>query len=112
MLLLSKWKWYIVAVLFLFVAASSWTVGGKVNDAAHVRKQLQQSELLIAEKVKNDKLQADLILALNEKMTLQKTIVQEAWKEVLNEVATNPVYKSCTHPDRVRNAIQRKLDSQ
>ena len=112
MLLLSKWKWYIVGTLFMIVAASSWTVSGKLSDVSHLRKQLQQSEQLIAEKVRNDELQSQLIAALNEKNTLQKTIVQEAWKDILNEVATNPVYKSCAHPDRVRNAIQRKLDSQ
>jgi len=112
MFLLNKYKYYIIGVLFLVVAVFSWTVKGKIDEGVHLRKQLQQSELLIKEKVRNDELQAELIKALADKNTMQKTIFQDAWKEILNEVATNPVYKSCSHPDRVRNAIQKQLDSQ
>lgn len=112
MLLLSKYKWYIAAILFLVYSAATWNVASVYNERNWVDKELKQTRAVLVEKEKNEKLATELIAALRDKNSLQKQIAEESWRKIFDEVATNPIYNTCLVTDGVRNAIQKQLDSQ
>lgn len=101
-----------MAVLFLGYSVLTWNISATYTDSAHNRKQLQLAELLITKQNENDELRGDISKMLADKNDKQQEILRAAYKDVLNEIATNPVYQSCRNSDRVRNAIGRKLSSQ
>lgn len=112
MLFLNKWKWYIVAVLFLVYSVGLWDVRGRVADNSHLRTQIRQQEKFIAMQADNDKLRDDIAKIVAEASEKQRKANADANKELLNEILKDPVYQSCRVTDGVRNAIKRKLDSQ
>lgn len=112
MSLLSKYKWYILGVLFLIYSAATWNVASVYNERGWVNKELDRTQAVLVEKEKNEKLSGELIAALRDKNALQKQIADESWRDILDEVAKSPVYSTCLVTDGVRNAIQKQLDSQ
>lgn len=112
MSLLSKYKWYILGVLFLIYSAATWNVASVYNERGWVNKELDRTQAVLVEKEKNEKLSGELIAALRDKNALQKQIADESWRDILDDVAKSPVYSTCLVTDGVRNAIQKQLDSQ
>lgn len=112
MLLLSKYKWYILGVLFLIYSAATWNVATVYNERGWVGQELTRTQDLLVEKEKNEKLAGELIAVLRDKNALQKQIAEQSWKDILDEVAKSPVYNTCLVTDGVRDAIQKQLDSQ
>jgi len=112
MLFLSKWKWYIAAVLFLVYSVGVWDVSGRISDNSHLRAQVRQQEKFIEIQADNDKLRGDISKMLAEFSDKQRIANQEANKELMNEILKDPIYQSCRITDGVRSAIKRKLNSQ
>lgn len=109
---LSKWKWYILAILFLVYSVGVWDVSARIQDNAHLTDRVKQQERFIAIQADNDKLRDDIAKMLAENSEKQRKENKAANKELLDDILKDPVYQSCRITDGVRNAIKRKLDSQ
>lgn len=103
--LLSKWKWDIVAILFLVYSVGVWHVSGTYATATLVKAELERTQ-------ENNTLAKTIVKKLDDTQADYDKKARQATKDIVNELLKDPIYKSCRVTDGVRNAIQRKLDAQ
>ena len=104
-ILFDRYKYAALAIVFVVYSCFLWNVSSQRATASFVEKQLKVE-------VANAKLVQDISLNLEKALQQQAKLGKEATTELLNELAKDPRYKSCTTTVGVRSALQRKLDAQ
>lgn len=108
----SKHKWILVAALLLAYSVFVWDVSSKVTDNAYSRERLRHSEQIITMQVENDKLLGDIRSELQASEERLKKQGQQDRKDLLDELAKDDRYRTCTVTPGVRDLYKRKLQSQ
>jgi polyhydroxyalkanoate synthesis regulator phasin len=103
--LFDRYKYVLVAILFVAYSVFVWNVSSTNTEAKWVAKALDAE-------VANGKLIATISTKLEDALSKQAKLNKDGTKELLDELAKDPRYKSCTTTDGVRNNLKRKLDNQ
>jgi prolyl oligopeptidase PreP (S9A serine peptidase family) len=75
-------------------------------------KELKRTEEFLQKQSDNEALKQEISKLLQANLALSATNGKKLTKELLDALAQDPRYKSCRTTDSVRDALQRKLDSQ
>lgn len=108
-LLFVKYKWMVLAVLFLLVAAFSWDISNKVSANEYMAERLRLLNTTIEAYKENDTLKTRIDKTLQEALASNRIEIAKATREAVNEVLNDPVYKSCLVTDRVRESYKAAL---
>ena len=107
-----SYKWIIYAAFVVMYTLGVVHVTSTYTNASWTSKELKRTEDFLQTQKDNETLKNELSKLLQENLTNQEKKNKAFTKELLNEIAKDPRYKSCTTSDSVRDALQRKLDSQ
>lgn len=110
--LFAEYKWHILAALFVIYSVGGWNIATTYNDSSWTKKELQRTEKFLDNQKHNDELKTFISKALQEALANQQKEAAKATKDLIDEIAKDPRYKSCTTTDGVRAALQRKLNNQ
>lgn len=106
----SRWMLYVAAVAIYTLGVVHVT--STYTNASWTSKELVRTEAFLKINKDNDQLRKDISRLLQESLVTQASKNKQFTKELLDEIAKDPRYKSCRTTDGVRAALQRKLDSQ
>lgn len=107
--MLSKWLYVAAAVIYTFLVAH---VTKTYTDSTWNERELKRTEAFLKINNDNEKLRGELSRVLQDGLSKSAANNKQFTKELLDEIAKDPRYKSCRTTDGVRGALQRKLDSQ
>ena len=110
--ILSSYKWYAIALLFLAYSVGVWNVSSKVHDTEVARDRLRQAEKIIEIQNQNEELLTAITDQLRATEARLKEQAKKDQKDLLDELAKDPRYRTCTVTDGVRDIYKRKLQSQ
>lgn len=110
--LYQSYKWVVLAGLFVVVAASSWDISSKVKANEFNAERIRLLERTIEATKFNDTLKSEMTKTLLEGLAIERKAIQEANKAALNEILTDPRYKSCTVTPGVRSAYRDAIAAQ
>lgn len=108
--MLSKWVMY--AALLLAYSLGVVHVTKTYTDSSWNSKELKRTEDFLKTTQENEALRKDISKLLQENLAQTRANSKQFTKELLDEITKDPRYKSCRTTDSVRDALQRKLDSQ
>lgn len=108
----SAYKWVLVSVLFLVVAAGTWDISSKVKANEFNAERIRLLNATIEAQKFNKDLENRITKTLLEGLAVERAAIQKANKEALNEILTDPRYKSCTITPGVRNAYRDAVSAQ
>jgi hypothetical protein len=99
------------------VFAAIYTLGvvhvtSTYTNASWTSKELKRTEDFLRTTQENEALRKDISKLLQENLEKTRANSKQFTKELLDEITKDPRYKSCRTTDSVRDALQRKLDSQ
>lgn len=105
-------KWMIYAALAAVYTLGVVHVTHTYTEASWISKELKRTEDFLQKQNDNEQLRNEVSRLLQENLALSATNGKKLTKELLDALAQDPRYKSCRTTDSVRDALQRKLDSQ
>lgn len=108
--MLSKWMLY--AVFAAIYTLGVVHVTSTYTNASWTSKELKRTEDFLRTTQENEALRKDISKLLQENLEKTRANSKQFTKELLDEITKDPRYKSCRTTDSVRDALQRKLDSQ
>lgn len=109
---LKSYKWVIASVLFLVVAAGTWNISASVKANEFNAERIRLLNATIEAQKFNKELEGRITKTLLEGLAVERAAIQKANKEALNEILTDPRYKSCTVTPGVRNAYRDAISAQ
>lgn len=110
--LFQEYKWVALASIFLAIAACSWNISGKVSANEYMAERLRLLNATIQAYKDNDDLKNRIDKTLQEALAQDRIEIQKATREAVNEVLTDPVYKSCLVTNGVRESYKAAISSQ
>lgn len=110
--LFAEYKWVALGIAFLVYSVSVWNISTGYNNTKHVTEKLALTQETLRVTKANSELSGRLAQALTEQLAALETNNKAMTKELIDEIAQDPRFKSCRTTDGVRSALQRKLDSQ
>lgn len=103
-----KYKYVVLAILFVVYSVGVWNVSGKVADNSHLRMQLRHSEEIIKIKSENEELLQKVSAEFQTSLTTLHEAQQQHYKAI-EDALKDPRYTQCTTTDSVRDLYKRKL---
>lgn len=112
MLLLARFKWYLVGVLLVVSHLAVWHTAVKLTSAKYVQKQLDVAEAVIKTTAANQTTKDEIAKTVAEALAKWRPANVIINRKIQNELNKDPVYRDCkSNPDVMLN-YQNKLDSQ
>lgn len=108
----NQYKWIAIAIAFLIYSVSVWNVSSGYHATQYTKEKLALTEETLKITKENATLSGQLAKSLQETLDARKDTSTQTTKELIDEIAKDPRFKSCRTTDGVRSALQRKLDSQ
>lgn len=110
--LYQSYKWVVLAALFVVVAAFTWDISSKVKANEFNAERVRLLNATIEAQKFNKDLENRLTKSLLEGLAVERAAIQAANKAALNEILTDPRYKSCTVTPGVRSAYRDAIAAQ
>lgn len=108
----AEYKWVVLAVLFLIVAAVSWDISNKVAANEFNAERIRLLQQTIEVQKQNEQLERKITTAMFSALETARLEIQKSNKAAIDEVLKNPIYRTCTITDGVRNAYSNAIRSQ
>ena len=108
----NEWKYIILLSLLVVYSVGIWNVSYKVHDVEVARDRLRQAERVIEIQNQNEALLTTITEQLRATEARLKEQAKKDQKDLLDELAKDPRYRTCTVTDGVRDLYKRKLQSQ
>lgn len=105
-------KWMLYAAFAAVYTLGVVHVTSTYTNASWTSKELERTNDFLKKQNDNQDLRQEISRLLQENLALSATNGKKLTKELLDALAQDPRYKSCRTTDSVRDALQRKLDSQ
>lgn len=110
--LFAEYKWIAFGIILLAYSIGVWNVSSKVHDVEVARDRLRQAERIIEIQNQNEELLASIRDELRATEARLKEQAKKDQKALIDELAKDPRYRTCTVTDGVRDLYKRKLQSQ
>lgn len=110
--LFDKYKWVAVAFIFLAYSVGVWNISTGYHANEYTKEKLALTQDVLKVTRENSELSQQLAKSLQETLEARREASTKTTKELIDEIAKDPRFKSCRTTDGVRSALQRKLDSQ
>lgn len=108
----SQYKWVLVSGAFLAACAMSWNISSKVSENEYNSERIKLLNQTIEAQKANDKLKDEITRTLKESMELSQEKIKAANRAAINEILTDPRYRTCTITNGVRNAYRDAISAQ
>lgn len=108
----NSYKYVALAILFLIVAAGTWNISASVKANEFNAERIRLLNATIEAQKFNKELESRITKTLLEGLAVEREAIQKANKAALNEILTDPRYKSCTVTPGVRNAYRDAISAQ
>jgi HAMP domain-containing protein len=108
----AQYKFVALALAFLVVAALSWNISSSVSENEFNTERIGLLTATIEAQKFNDTLKSDITKSLLEALAASREEMKKANKEALNEIFTNPSYRTCTITPGVRDAYTNAIRAQ
>ena len=112
MLLLARFKWYLVVVLLVVSHFVVWHTAVKLTSAKYVQKQLDVAEAVIKTTAANQTTRDDIAKTVAEALAKWRPANVIINRKIQNELDKDPVYRDCKSAPNVMLDYQDKLDGQ
>ena len=112
MLLLARFKWYLIAALLVVSHLVVWHTAVKLTSAKYIQKQLDVAEAVIKTTAANQTTRDDIAKTVAEALAKWRPANVIINRKIQNELDKDPVYRDCKSAPSVMLDYQDKLDSQ
>ncbi len=108
----SQYKWVVLAAMFLAVAAFSWDISSRVSANEFNSERIRLLQQTIEVQAKNKELEDRITKTMFDALAEAKLEIAKSNKAAINEILTDPRYRTCTITDGVRNAYTNAIRAQ
>lgn len=108
----TQYKWVVFASLFLAVAAFSWDISSRVSANEFNAERIRLLQQTIEVQAKNKELEDRITKTMFDALAQARIEIEKSNKAAINEILTDPRYRTCTITDGVRNAYTNAIRAQ